>query len=363
MFQHSVIFAFYFLLMISFFTVLDKRQDSHITVIHQQEPALSRCCIKKKPFVMLYTLVVLRDQHSSFSILLGNTSRRKARNRIDFPNFIKELVKQRSVIGHACLAACFQLQPLLSCAQKAAVGANKIARKMALAGEHRMLYSGPLSGFVLEIMTLLRLLYKLIFCLLLKHIKCFSTGRVVHKSAQVLDYQDFLHYATNRANIVHNPCSPCFLEKAVYALCVQEKVTSGTFFADSLNCKLIGYNKKLCKWENSELLDKKIGNLKAIPADSFLLIVLPEATFLTVSTLTLQIATICTHQPLDAQGKCSCTTSEDNRAVLAPSQLLLILLQPPSSLPTQPLKRHGKKTIKSCIPCTFVNQNETHTGC
>lgn len=132
---------------------------------------------------MLYTLVVLRDQHSSFSILLGNTSQRKARNRIDFPNFIKELVKQRSVIGHACLAACFQLQPLLSCAQKAAVGANKIARKMALAGEHRMLYSGPLSGFVLEIMTLLQLLYKLIFCLLLKHIKCFSTGRVVHKSA------------------------------------------------------------------------------------------------------------------------------------------------------------------------------------
>lgn len=132
---------------------------------------------------MLYTLVVLRDQHSSFSILLGNTSWRKARNGIDFPNFIKESLKQRSVIGHACLAVCFQLQPLLSCAQKAAVGANKIAKKMALAGEYRMLYSGPLSGFALKIMIVFQLLYKLIFCLLLKHIKCFSTGRVPHKSA------------------------------------------------------------------------------------------------------------------------------------------------------------------------------------
>lgn len=50
-------------------------------------------------------------------------------------------------------------------------------------------------------------------------------------------------------------------------------------FADSLNCKLIGYNKKLCKWENSKLLNKKIEDLKAIPADSFLLIALPKATF------------------------------------------------------------------------------------
>lgn len=42
----------------------------------------------------------------------------------------------------------------------------------------------------------------------------------------------------NKEEIVHNPFSPYFLEKAVYALCVYEKSNFYYIFADSLSYKL-----------------------------------------------------------------------------------------------------------------------------
>lgn len=57
-------------------------------------------------------------------------------------------------------------------------------------------------------------------------------------------------------------------EGCVCIMCIGES-NFCYIFADSLNYKLIGYNKKLCKRENSELLNKKIEGLITIPADSF----------------------------------------------------------------------------------------------
>lgn len=187
---------------------------------------------------MLYTLVVLGDQHSSFSILLGNTSLRKARNWIDFPNFIEESVKQRSVIGHACLAVCFQLQALLSCTQKATASANNIARKMALAGEHRMLYSGPLWGFALKLWLYLRLLYKLIFCLLRKHIKMFLSRKGGSQKCLGFRLPGFSALCNKKSKNCTQPLQSLFPRGGCVCIMCRGESNFWYIFADSLNCKL-----------------------------------------------------------------------------------------------------------------------------
>lgn len=101
MFQHSVIFAFCFLLTTSFVTALDKRQDSHITVIHLQKPVLSLCCIKKTFCNALYFTGFKR---SAFIILClaGQHFSKKSQQLNRSSNFIEVLVK----CYWSCLSYC-----------------------------------------------------------------------------------------------------------------------------------------------------------------------------------------------------------------------------------------------------------------
>lgn len=80
--------------------------------------------------------MILRDQHSSFSILLGNTSMRKARNWIDLPTLIKYWYNGEVLLVMLVLLSVLNCRSYCQCTHKATVGANNVGTRIAITLEN-----------------------------------------------------------------------------------------------------------------------------------------------------------------------------------------------------------------------------------